>query len=160
MKRSVFWILMLVVPATTIAQTREDPYSGPNHKNNSSIVSQKSRQTEDELLAYSEYDKYMPSILPSEEFRCYLPDYFKEWFVNGKRIPGAPRPHLYCMYRREADVKAGVKVALTDLYIERQLKAQEEYEKNNPDPWREEWRKATNRHSTNESFPSKNEGKK
>ena len=60
---------MLVVPATTIAQTREDPYSGPNHKNNSSIVSQKNRQTEDELLAYREYDKYMPSILPSEEFR-------------------------------------------------------------------------------------------
>jgi hypothetical protein len=85
----------------------------------------------DEMRAYGELARRVPAHLLSE-VSCYMPDYLDEWFVNGKRMPGAPFPSQYCWNRFYADVNAGKKVPLHMRYIVNSQKAQEEFFKSNP----------------------------
>jgi hypothetical protein len=85
----------------------------------------------DVMRAYGELARRVPAHLLSE-VSCYMPDYLDEWFVNGRRMPGAPFPSQYCWNRFHADVNAGKKTPLYMRDIENSQKAQEEFFKSNP----------------------------
>jgi len=87
--------------------------------------------TLDEVKAYGDLARRVPAHLISE-VSCYMPDYFKEFFINGKKMPGAPFPSAYCWDRFYADVNAGKKVPLHMRHIDNYNKAQEEFFKSNP----------------------------
>lgn len=87
--------------------------------------------TLDEIRAYGDLARRVPAHLLSE-VSCYMPDYLDEWFINGKKMPGAPFPSEYCWARFRADCAAGKKVPLHERYIVNYRKAQEEFFKNNP----------------------------
>ena len=87
--------------------------------------------TLDEVRAYGDLARRVPAHLISE-VSCYMPDYLDEFFVNGKKMPGAPFPSAYCWDRFHADVAAGKKVPLHMRYIDNYNKAQEKFFKDNP----------------------------
>ena len=87
--------------------------------------------TLDEIRAYGDLIRRVPAHLISE-VSCYMPDYFNEWFVNGRKNPYAPFPSAYCWDRFHADVAAGKKVPLHMRYIDNYNKAQEKFFKDNP----------------------------
>ena len=87
--------------------------------------------TLDEVRAYGDLARRVPAHLISE-VSCYMPDYFKEFFINGKKMPGAPFPSAYCWDRFYADVNAGKKVPLHMRHIDNYNKAQEKFFKDNP----------------------------
>lgn len=87
--------------------------------------------TLDEVRAYGDLARRVPAHLISE-VSCYMPDYLKEFFINGKKMPGAPFPSAYCWDRFHADVAAGKKVPLHMRYIDNYNKAQEQFFKDNP----------------------------
>jgi hypothetical protein len=74
------------------------------------------------------------------EFSCYLPDYLRTFFINGKKMAGAPHPADYCRARRQADVDAGIKPPLHELGAWNKRKAEEKFYRENPDanPWAKE----------------------
>lgn len=87
--------------------------------------------TLDEVKAYGDLARRVPAHLISE-LSCYMPDYLKEFFINGKKMPGAPFPSAYCWDRFYADVNAGKKVPLHMRHIDNYNKAQEKFFKDNP----------------------------
>ena len=87
--------------------------------------------TLDEVKAYGDLARRVPAHLISE-VSCYMPDYLKEFFINGKKMPGAPFPSAYCWDRFYADVNAGKKVPLHMRHIDNYKKAQEKFFKDNP----------------------------
>ena len=96
------------------------------------LVKVKEREaTLDEMRAYGDLARRVPAHLLSE-VSCYMSDYIDEWFVNGRKMPGAPFPSEYCWARFRADCAAGKKVPLHLRYIVNYQKAQEEFFKSNP----------------------------
>ena len=131
-------LLTLTLPLTLVAQTGADRVSGPMRKYGGSQLVRESTNkanqrmaTLDEMRAYGDLARRVPAHLLSE-VSCYMPDYLDEWFVNGKKMPGAPFPSQYCWNRFHADVNAGKKVPLHLRYIVNSQKAQEEFFKSNP----------------------------
>lgn len=132
MKTSIL-LITLTLPLTAPAQTGADKVSGPMRKyGGTQLVKVKERDaTLDEMRAYRDLARRVPAHLLSE-VSCYMPDYLDEWFVNGKKMPGAPFPSQYCWNRFHADVNAGKKIPLHLRYIVNYQKAQEEFFKSNP----------------------------
>ncbi|MDI9396300.1 MAG: hypothetical protein QM531_00700 [Candidatus Pacebacteria bacterium] len=132
--------LAVIVPALTFAINatagdRPPPWQAiePMRKyGGTQLVKVKERDaTLDEVRAYGDLARRVPAHLISE-VSCYMPDYFKEFFINGKKMPGAPFPSAYCWDRFYADVNAGKKVPLHMRYIDNYNKAQEKFFKDNP----------------------------
>jgi len=131
-------LLTLTLPFISVAQTGADKVSGPMRKYGGSQLGRESTNkanqrmaTLDEMRAYRDLAQRVPAHLLSE-VSCYMPDYLDEWFINGKKMPGAPFPSQYCWNRFHADVNAGKKVPLHMRYIVNSQKAQEEFFKSNP----------------------------
>jgi hypothetical protein len=103
----------------------EDPQPQRQATNNQRMA------TLDEIRAYGDLARRVPAHLISE-LSCYMPDYFNEWFVNGRKNPYAPFPSAYCWDRFYADVNAGKKVPLHMRHIDNYNKAQEKFFKDNP----------------------------
>jgi len=131
--------LAVILPALTLAlnATAGDrpPWEAiePMRKyGGTQLVKVKERDaTLDEVKAYGDLARRVPAHLISE-VSCYMPDYFKEFFINGKKMPGAPFPSAYCWDRFYADVNAGKKVPLHMRHIDNYNKAQEKFFKDNP----------------------------
>ena len=131
--------LAVIVPALTFAinatAADQPPWMAiePMRKyGGTQLVKVKERDaTLDEVKAYGDLARRVPAHLISE-VSCYMPDYFKEFFINGKKMPGAPFPSAYCWDRFYADVNAGKKVPLHMRYIDNYNKAQEKFFKDNP----------------------------
>ena len=131
--------LAVIVPALTFAinvtAADQPPWQAiePMRKyGGTQLVKVKERDaTLDEVRAYWDLARRVPAHLISE-VSCYMPDYFKEFFINGKKMPGAPFPSAYCWDRFYADVNAGKKVPLHMRYIDNHNKAQEKFFKDNP----------------------------
>ena len=132
--------LAVILPALTLALNatagdRPPPWQAiePMRKyGGTQLVKVKERDaTLDETRAYWDLTRRVPAHLLSE-VSCYMPDYLKEFFINGKKMPGAPFPSAYCWDRFHADVAAGKKVPLHMRYIVNSQKAQEEFFKSNP----------------------------
>lgn len=126
-------LLTLALTLNATAQTGADKVSGPMRKYGGSqlVRVQERKATLDEIRAYGDLARRVPPHLLSE-VSCYMSDYIDEWFVNGKKMPGAPFPSQYCWNRFHADVNAGKKVPLHMRYIVNSQKAQEEFFKSNP----------------------------
>ncbi len=132
--------LAVILPALTLALNatagdRPPPWQAiePMRKyGGTQLVKVKERDaTLDEVRAYGDLIRRVPAHLISE-VSCYMPDYFKEFFINGKKMPGAPFPSAYCWDRFYADVNAGKKVPLHMRHIDNYNKAQEKFFKDNP----------------------------
>ena len=131
--------LAVILPALTLAlnATAGDrpPWEAiePMRKyGGTQLVKVKERDaTLDEVKAYGDLIRRVPAHLISE-VSCYMPDYFKEFFINGKKMPGAPFPSAYCWDRFYADVNAGKKVPLHMRHIDNYNKAQDKFFKDNP----------------------------
>jgi hypothetical protein len=133
MKITILLTLMLTLNAN--AGDRPPPWQAiePMRKyGGTQLVKVKERDaTLDEVRAYGDLARHVPAHLISE-VSCYMPDYLKEFFINGKKMPGAPFPSAYCWDRFHADVAAGKKIPLHMRYIVNSQKAQEEFFKSNP----------------------------
>ena len=118
-------------------QEQNNPYypSRPVYYEDSQPVRQATNNqrmaTLDEMRAYRDLAQRVPPHLLSE-VSCYMSDYIDEWFVNGRKLPGAPFPSQYCWDRFSADCAAGKKVPLHLRYIVSAEKAQEQFFKSNP----------------------------
>ena len=128
-------LLTLALTLNVTAGDRPPPWQAiePMRKyGGTQLVKVKERDaTLDEVRAYGDLARRVPAHLISE-VSCYMPDYLKEFFINGKKMPGAPFPSAYCWDRFHADVAAGKKVPLHMRYIDNYNKAQEKFFKDNP----------------------------
>lgn len=126
-------LLTLALTLNATAQIGADKVSGPMRKyGGTQLVKVKERKaTLDEMRAYRDLAQRVPAHLLSE-VSCYMPDYLKEFFINGQKMPGAPFPSQYCWDRFRADCAAGKKVPLHLRYIVNAQKAQEQFDRDNP----------------------------
>ena len=130
--------LAVILPALTLALNAtaadQPPWQAiePMRKyGGTQLVKVKERDaTLDEVRAYGDLARRVPAHLISE-VSCYMPDYLKEFFINGKNMHGAPFPSAYCWDRFHADVAAGKKVPLHMRHIDNYNKAQEKFFKDN-----------------------------
>ena len=135
-------LLLTLTSSLTLAQIGPDKVAGPMRKyGGTQLVRTQERQASlEEIQVWSNFRSRFGTDETALEFSCYLPDYLRTFFINGKRVPGAPHPADYCRARRQADVDAGIKPPLHELGAWNKRKAEEKFYRENPDanPWAKE----------------------
>lgn len=93
--------------------------------------------TLDEARLYGEFRRGFMTTSLSFQYSMYLPDYIKIYFINGRKVPGAPHPADYCKARFNADVEAGLRPPLHERRQWERKQAEEKFHRENPDanPW-------------------------